>query len=144
MLNQKKKKKKCTQSCRTTTKNYFLSIGQNQVLVCKVIFLNTLGVSEMVTRTALIKVFSTGTLEEEKRGEMQSDAAVERNRAILTDVNEHIHRYPRVEFHFYRSSTTREYLHPDLTRRKMYQLFLIEWIPRVMLFLLQKITQRKE
>ena len=51
------------------TKNYFLSIGQNQVSVCKVLFLNTLGVTEMVTCTVLSKVTSTGTLEEKKEEE---------------------------------------------------------------------------
>ena len=93
-------------------------------------FLNTLGISEQTTRTALRKITSTGTLTKDNRGGRQSKTVVARDQMIRQKIEGHIDRFPRAESHFCRESTTREYLHPDLTKRKMYNLFIKEWNPR--------------
>ena len=39
-------------------------------------------------------------------------------------VERHIDRFPRVESHYCRANSSREYLHADLSLRKMYDMFL--------------------
>ena len=97
----KRKRTKSENSSRNTTKNYFLSIGQNLASVCKVFFFNTLAISEIAARTALSKVTPLGTLEDEKRGGRQSATAADRDKRILEAVSEHIDRYRKIESHFF-------------------------------------------
>ncbi|XP_076453198.1 uncharacterized protein LOC143288506 [Babylonia areolata] len=126
----KRKSKPEKPSRRQITKSYFFTINQNVVPVCKVFFLNTLALSEQTTRTALSKITSTGTLTKDNRGGRQSETVVARDQMMRRKIEGHIDRFPRVESHFCRESTTRDYLHPDLTKRKMYNLFLKEWNPQ--------------
>ena len=88
-------------------------------------FLNTLGISEQTARTALSKMTQAGTVEAEKRGG-QSVKVTLRNNSIKEEVMTHINRFPRVESHFCRATTTKEYLSSDLTVQKMYAMFCKE------------------
>lgn len=111
---------------RQKTNNYYLTSGNDLHRVCKTLFLNTLGISERTMRTALEKLDSSGIVEGEKRGGRQSASVVERDSLLREAILNHIARFPRVESHYCRSSSTREYLHPELTISKMYSMFLEE------------------
>lgn len=85
-------------------------------------FLNTLGISEKTMRTALDKRTEEGTVELERRGG-RYEKLNENDAKLKTSALEHILKFPRMESYFCRPSTTREYLHPDLTVKKMYYLY---------------------
>lgn len=110
---------------RSNTYSYYFPKAQTEIPVCKLMFLNTLSVSEKVVRTALAKRKISGVIEKEKRRRRQQ-SQIERDNKIRTLITQHINRFPRVESHYYRSDSTREYLHPNLTTRKMYRMLMQE------------------
>lgn len=115
---------------RDVSKNYFLTVDGHKIPVCQKMFLNTLSVSEQMARTALSKLTETGTIEKDKRGGRQSDKVIKRDADIKEAVQVHINRFPRVESHYCRAGTNRQYLHSDLTKQKMYNMFCKEWAPK--------------
>ena len=103
-------------SRRGITKQYFLTVNGQQTHVCQTFFLNTLSISEQTSWTALSKMTQAGTIETAKRSG-QSEKVTART---------HIKRFPRVESHFFRTTTTKECLCLDLTVQKMYVMFCKE------------------
>ncbi|KAG5876383.1 hypothetical protein JTB14_022653 [Gonioctena quinquepunctata] len=114
------------QSRRQNTIFNYLTRNNEKVLVCKKFFLGTLGISERTMRTALKKVNASGTVELDKRGGRQSQEVKKRDFTIHEAIEKHINEFPKIESHYCRAKSTREYLHPDLTISKMYSLFLEE------------------
>ena len=55
----------------------------------------------------------------------------ERDALVRNMMSEQIDRYPKVESHNCREKLMREYLSAELSKGKMYTMFLREWIPRV-------------
>ena len=109
-------------SRRANCRQYFLTVKERQVQVCKVFFFSTLGASEQ--RLVLNRVTTMNTLEGEKRGGRQSASQRERVALVHELMSEQIDRYAKVESHYCREKSTREYF-------RMYTMFLREWIPRV-------------
>ncbi|KAK3891642.1 hypothetical protein Pcinc_004489 [Petrolisthes cinctipes] len=93
--------------------------------ICNSLFLNTLSISEKTVRTALKKKMPSGTVEIEKRGGRQ-DHLQEEDKQRKDKIKAHIDRFPRMESHYCRSKSTRDYLHSDLNQKKMYEMFLAE------------------
>lgn len=118
--------KRSPSSRRGNTHKYFLTVSGKRVNVCQKLFLSTLGISEKVARIALAKLNGTGTLEEERRGGRQSEKIRKRDETWRERINTHIERFPKVESHYCRASTSKEYLHSDLTLPKMYAMFIQE------------------
>lgn len=119
-IKRKRTDKEISRRARTLT--YYLPKVEGTFIVCKTMFLNTLGISEKTMRTALYKRTEEGTVELERRGG-RYEKLKENDAKIRTSALEHIQKFPRMESHFCRPSTTREYLHPDLTVKKMYYLY---------------------
>lgn len=106
---------------------YYFTKNSTLSPVCKKFFLHTLDISERATRTALCKVNENGVLEKEKRGGRQrSQDALEKEKQIRDKIAQHIDRFPRIESHYCRAKTTKQYLHSDLSLQKMYDMFLKE------------------
>lgn len=123
----KRKRTSKENSRRTRTLLYNLPIDNHGrvISVCKTIFLNTLGISEKTVRTALNKRTEEGLVSVDRRGGRFANLKqkdVEIRNAVLA----HIQKFPRMESHFCRKSTTREFLHPDLTIKKMYHIYKTE------------------
>ncbi|KAG5875583.1 hypothetical protein JTB14_004741 [Gonioctena quinquepunctata] len=114
------------QSRRQNTIFYYLTRNNGKVLVCKKFFLGTLGISERTMRTALKKVNASGIVEPDKRGGRQSQEVKKRDFTIHEAIEKHINKFPKIQSHYCRAKSTREYLHPDPTISKMYSLFLEE------------------
>lgn len=110
-------------SRRKLTFKYYLTLNGVRVNVCRYLFLNTLSITERVLRTAVQKVSESGVVIKDKRGgRPQSKQELDaRSRDLCV---KHIDRYPRVESHYCREGSTREYLHSDLTVKKMYRMFI--------------------
>lgn len=119
-----KQKTTTTENSRRKNSNYyFLPLEGKNVPVCRSFFLATLSISQKVVRTALTKISNTGILEGEMRGG-KSKKNQDLDKIKREDIENHIKRFPRVESHYCRSSSTREYLYSDLTIPKMYALYL--------------------
>lgn len=105
--------------------DYCLPFFGEKVPVCKVFFLNTLVISEKFMRTAVGKLEPTGIVQRERRGG-RPKGQLQRDEKIRKNIREHISLFPRVESHYCRKSTTKEYLHSDLSIPKMYSMYLKE------------------
>lgn len=104
---------------------YFLSIRWQRLKVCQKFFLETLAISERVVRTSMEKLSEVGTVELDKRGGRVENNQ-QRDELIRELVNQHIDRFPRIESHFCRQNTNREYLCSDLSLTKMHRMFCNE------------------
>lgn len=91
----------------------------------KSFFLGTLAISEKVLRTAISKLSDVGMVELDKRGGRVETNQI-RDKDIRQLVDSHIERFPRIESHFCRQNTDREYLCSDLTLTKMHRMFCKE------------------
>nr|CAH7712416.1 unnamed protein product [Callosobruchus chinensis] len=112
-------------SRRLSTITYHLTKDKKPVIVCKKLFLSTLGISERMRRTALIKLNEMGVMKKDKRGGRQRNKENKEKEAYVRfKIEEDIDRFPKVEFHFCRAKTSKMYLHPDLSLHKMYFMFL--------------------
>nr|CAH7753157.1 unnamed protein product [Callosobruchus chinensis] len=89
-------------------------------------FLNTLNISEKTVRTALAKKQVTGIVEKEKRGG-RYQILKNKDDEITNAIKAHIQRFSRMESHYCRKSSSREYLHPDLNLTKMFDMFVEEY-----------------
>ena len=85
-------------------------------------FLNALNISERQVRTAMKKLSSDGTAQGEGRGGRR-EKFKNRDENLKIKVIDHINRFPRMESHYCRKSSTQQYLYPDLTITKTYQLY---------------------
>lgn len=122
----KQKTSKQEISRRNMSQYYYLpKMGEHDVMVCKTMFLNTLSISERTMRTALEKKEECGTIETEKRGG-RPEALHEQDQVRREAILRHISRFPRMESHYCRKSSTREYLHSDLNKQKMRDMFVQE------------------
>lgn len=109
-------------SRRNNTVEYVLPLNQSLLQVCKVMFLNTLAISEKTMRTSLKNLQESGVLYPEKRGGRSVQRA-EKDMEDTEKIRSHINRFDRVESHYIRANSSREYLHSDLNLKKMYRMF---------------------
>lgn len=76
-----------------------------------------------MVRTARNKKRSdTGVMQLDKRGGRQQHLKA-KDEAVRSAIITHINRFPRVESHYCRQKTTRDYLHSDLSIKRMYDMF---------------------
>lgn len=114
-------------SRRKNTIKYKLTVNNEIVVVCKTLFLHTLGITEKSCRTAISKLNKMGILEPDKRGgRKRTKEILDKETKMREAIEYHINRYPRVESHYCRALSSREYLHPDLTLKKMYAMYCEE------------------
>ncbi|KAJ8895416.1 hypothetical protein PR048_000748 [Dryococelus australis] len=106
------------------TNNYCITVQRSCMHVCKTFFLNILAISEPTAITPLNKLTASGVVEKEKRGGRQSDNVISRDKSIREVIVNHISRFPRVESHYCRTITSKEYLHSDLTVQNMCSMFI--------------------
>lgn len=129
----KQQPKKCSttekfDSRRKFTNFFFLPLDGSKIKVCRYLFINTLGISEKTVRTTLEKIQDTGVIKKDQRGGRPRAAKLKdqfNRQRIMT----HINRFEKVESHYCRKDSTRQYLHSDLTLKRMYIMFLSELEP---------------
>ncbi|KAL1457152.1 hypothetical protein WDU94_001813 [Cyamophila willieti] len=114
-------------SRRKNTNEYALPLNSRLEPVCKVMFLNTLGISETTMRTSL-KNLETGVVNTERRGG-RSTKRSENDLAETEKIINHINKFDRVESHYTRANSSREYLHADLNIKKMFRMYQDECLP---------------
>lgn len=127
-VKKEEKKRKTTKvecSRRQHTLHYSFPLEGRLVPICKTFFLNTLGISEKVLRTSLEKMDATGVVQPERRGG-RYEVMVQGDKKLREDVVNHINRFSRVEAHYVRCDSKRQYLHEDLNVSRMYRMFVDE------------------
>lgn len=112
-------------SRRLLTNSYYLTMRRNTRRVCKQFFLATLAISEKMVRVATDKLTDIGTVERDHRGGRVVTNS-EHDKIIKELVDRHIDRFPRVESHFCRKDSSKEYLSSDLTVKKMFDMYKSE------------------
>jgi len=113
--------KKGSPSHRHCTFHYFLFVGNDKHRICKDFYLGTLDVSQKpIYNFHEKKNPITGTPSPDNRGKHAKKVVTE---AQKQEVRDHIDSFPRVESHYTRSQTKRQYLEPQLNVAKMYELY---------------------
>ncbi|XP_060810218.1 uncharacterized protein LOC132904307 [Amyelois transitella] len=101
---------------------FYLTRNNIKTRVCKVFFMNTLAISDTVIRTVVKKQSETGVQLKDKRGKHDNHKKLD---AELTDgVKAHINSIPRIESHYCRARSTREYIEGGLTVAALYRHYL--------------------
>lgn len=113
-------------STRSNNLQYFFNVlGKNtsKIRVCKKFFKSTLNINDTNITTARKKINELGSTEKDKRGKhVENKKAVSEEDKIV--VRNHINSYPRIESHYLRSQTKREFIDGSLTLSEMYSMYL--------------------
>ena len=90
--------------------------------VCKIFFLDTLGVSEQVIQTALAKKTTVGVVLPDNHGKHDHHKKVDED--LKNDVRCHINSFSRVPSHYCRKDSRKQYLDPQLNLGQIYCLYV--------------------
>lgn len=101
---------------------YYLDIDGISNVVCKTMFLRTIGISEKVVRGALTKKNHSIVLEPEQQHESKKKLSAEIKKLVM----DHINTFTVVESHYTRARSDKKYLHPSLNIETMYNLY-VNW-----------------
>lgn len=111
---------------RTQTLNYFFHNSNNEKIpVCKKFFLKTLQIGEYVVYTAMEKVLKADEGLQDNRGR-HNNRPNKMNTSTEATIKTHIELFPKVQSHYTRATSNREYLSENLNISKMYR-FYTEW-----------------
>ncbi|XP_046684392.1 uncharacterized protein LOC124370146 [Homalodisca vitripennis] len=121
----------CKMSVRTKVKNnpqkknsfsYFLHINNEKIRVCKQFFLQTILVSQKtIYNVHNNKDKSSEVPKSDERGKKTKDRTQKADKDIL---RKHIESFAKVESHYCRAKTAKEYLSPDLNISRMFDMYL--------------------
>jgi hypothetical protein len=109
----------CTNNLRKLNSAFFFEVNGQRIRVCKTFFSNTLDFKERSIRTVLAKKTDTGFLEEEKRGKHGKQPTVDPE--IKESVRSFIRNIPRIESHYLRAQTTREFIESGKNLSDLYR-----------------------
>lgn len=102
---------------------YFLLVERKQIRVCQDMFLNTLSISKNSVYYLHKNKNYGNTPAQSQWGKHQKKVISEE---IRQNVKDHINSFPRVESHYCRANTSKEYLESNLNLSQMYRLYE-EW-----------------
>lgn len=111
---------------RNTTNQYFFSIENEKIRVCKTFFLNTLDISQSFVNVALSKKLCGGIVSEDKRGKKIPPNKIDDR--VRDSVRTHICKFPIVESHYSRERSRKKYLGNDLNLTRMFELYKQECV----------------
>ncbi|CAH1098832.1 unnamed protein product [Psylliodes chrysocephalus] len=110
----------------TSTKNYrslntafYFEENNSRIRVCKNFFKATLDLGDQAIKTALMKKSEARFIEGEQRGKHKNYPTVDP--AVEESVVQFINSIPRVESHYLRAQTTREYIQSERSFANIYQ-----------------------
>lgn len=115
-----------TSSRRSFSYEYHLPVRGEQVKVCKTMFLSTLRMSSSVVTTAFTKAGPDGTPSPSKQGKHTKRGNAIKP-AVKDSVREHIRMFPKVESHYIRKDSTKEYVEAGWTVAKLHRAYL-KWM----------------
>ena len=122
-ITQKTKKSKNKARGKRATKSsfqYTFVVSDKPIHVCKTFFLHTVDISDQIVQTTMNKLEDNGHLQPEKRS---LPSAKKLPVSLVSDVMNHISKFPTVESHYCRKSSQKQYLPESLTLPEMYRLY---------------------
>lgn len=114
---------------RLAKHSFYLTVNNVKQRVCKIFFKNTLGINDRPIRTVIQKLNESGILEPEKRGKHENHGTKIADE-LLEGVRNHINTIPRIESHYLRKQTTREYIDGGKTLTDLYNDYKEECIKK--------------
>lgn len=113
-------KTKGENSKRTASVTFFLFINGEKLKVCKIMFLNTLGLEKGVVDIALQKRTLQNTTTVDRRGKHFKKVT---NQSVIDNIKMHIESFPSVPSHYCRVRSKPQYLCSSLNVTTMYSLY---------------------
>lgn len=99
---------------------FYLLFEGNRIRVCKTYMINTFGITERTIRSVIqSRTSGSGITVEDKRGKHGNHSRADLD--IINSVKEHINSIPRVESHYQRANTTREFVDGGLCIAEMHR-----------------------
>ncbi|XP_050563580.1 uncharacterized protein DDB_G0271670-like [Spodoptera frugiperda] len=106
--------------CRKPNTSYFLVNRGSEIRVCKTFLLNTLAISNKPLRTVTENKFaSTSVIPTDKRGKHGKQSKLDAE--TIQSVRDHINSIPRMESHYIRANSSREYIDGGLTVAELHR-----------------------
>ncbi|KAJ8937541.1 hypothetical protein NQ314_011800 [Rhamnusium bicolor] len=98
------------------------------IRVCKTFIINTLGITERTIRTVIqAKSSGVGIIPEDRRGKHNNQMKM--HQEMLDSIRTHINSIPRIESHYLRAKTTREFIDGGLTCRNAQEIMKFNEFP---------------
>lgn len=108
-------------SNRSENLAYYFTLKNIRIKVCKTFFMHTLDISDKFIRTTWKKGNGTATVERDRRGNYSKRETI--SPLIKNKIIAHINSFHRIESHYLRAQTTREYIDGSLTLAQMYRFY---------------------
>lgn len=109
---------------KQVARKFFLEIESEKYSVCKKFFMNTLSIGRAYIDHAMKCKKDGHFTGNDLRGKHVPHNKLSKSR--IDEVKKHIESFPRVNAHYVRKETNRQFLAPELTLRKMYDLYVEE------------------
>ncbi|CAG9812850.1 unnamed protein product [Phaedon cochleariae] len=106
---------------RSINQAYHLAKNNKQVRVCKKFFMATLDIGDTMIRSTLKKRGSNGIIQPDQRGKHNNRKKLDP--ALKDSIRNHIDSIPRIESHYLRNQTKREYFEGCLNITTLYRLY---------------------
>ena len=106
---------------KSVSYSYFLPSEGGNVRVCRSFFINTLNIGKKTVQNAMKKKSHGVFAAQDERGRFPSANKTSSER--LAEVRRHIESVPRMESHYVRKTSKRQYLSPDLSIRQMWEYY---------------------
>lgn len=107
---------------RNPNKAYYFSIKNKKIRVCKTFFKATLDISDRMIFTVQTKVNDIGLMLEDMRGRHSHHKTL--NKDLVNDIRQHIQSIPKIESHYLRATTSRQYINGGKTIKDLYNDFV--------------------
>lgn len=92
---------------------FYFTKNNSKIRVCKTFFINTLGISDRQIRTVKNKTDPQGFVSKDIRGKHLARKPTDP--VLIESIKQHINSIPRIESHYLRASTSKEYIGGDKT-----------------------------
>ena len=116
------------ESNRSANYSYNFKLQSKTIRVCKKMFCDTFLISVTFFTIVKKKTTSSGLVEEDFRGKHNNQRKI--NEEVIQGIFDHINLFTRIECHYYRANTHREYTDGDLNLSEMYRLYKIQCIEK--------------
>lgn len=106
---------------RSNNQSFYLKCGVNSepIRVCKNFFMATLDITFRMIRTTLEKQSETGVIDSDHRGRKVGKSVLDDS--LTQSVKDHINSIPRIESHYLRAQSTREFIEGGKTLIQLYR-----------------------
>jgi hypothetical protein len=99
----------------------YFTVNGNKIRVCKKYFINSLDESDRQLRTVKKKINLQGFIEKDRRGKHENRKQVDPT--LLQDIKNHINSIPKIESHYLRATSSKEYISDSKTIRDLWKDF---------------------